>query len=406
MGSSKAAMEEDGAVLEWALYDSNSKTAFQKLYNDTDFSDVTLACEDNGRIEAHRAVLGVSSDFFLNILKETSTPHSLIYLEGVTLEELQLIKSFVYLGKATVRFSQYESFANISKRMLGNTTGKVDDKVSASTEALEARNEKQDTGKYDDKESCPTVQSDEPKSDKEGSSEKARIYIKKQGVKVSTKELIKKDNTLKRATATEQFIMCRICMLSFPRKYKLRKHMETVHFDLLLNLPCTFPGCDKVLKNKGSLNNHMKSLHREHHLMCDHCDYSTGLQAELTIHNRKHTGDLKQCEFCSYSCTKMSVLKQHKESRHLNESYTCEQCGAVKKTKVMMRRHMRIVHDGIVFYCELCSHKSTSAHNLRVHKERVHDKLSIKCQFCSYKDAQKCRVILHEKREHPNLFEI
>ena len=189
-------MEEDGAVLEWALYDSNSKTAFQKLYNDTDFSDVTLACEDNGRIEAHRAVLGVSSDFFLNILKETSTPHSLIYLEGVTLEELQLIKSFVYLGKATVRFSQYESFANISKRMLGNTTGKVYDKVSASTEALEARIEKQDTGKDDDKESCPTVQADEPKSDKEGSSEKARIYIKKQGVKVSTKELIKKKITL------------------------------------------------------------------------------------------------------------------------------------------------------------------------------------------------------------------
>ena len=102
-------MEEDGAVLEWALYDSNSKTAFQKLCHDTDFTDVTLACEGNGRIEAHRAVLGVSSDFFLDILKEASTPHSMIYLDGVTLEDLQLIKSFVYLGKATVRFSQYEA---------------------------------------------------------------------------------------------------------------------------------------------------------------------------------------------------------------------------------------------------------------------------------------------------------
>ena len=108
-------MEEDGAVIEWGLYDSNSKTAFQKLYHDTAFTDVTLACEGNGRIEAHRAVLGVSSDFFLDILKETSTGHSLIYLEGVTLEDLQLVKSFVYLGKATVRFAQYERFAGVAK---------------------------------------------------------------------------------------------------------------------------------------------------------------------------------------------------------------------------------------------------------------------------------------------------
>ena len=184
--------------------------------------------------------------------------------------------------------------------------------------------------------------------------------------------------------------------------------MEIVHIDLLLNVPCTFPGCEKVLKNRSALGTHIKRIHsgQTQRFMCNQCDYSAKYKPELMRHNRRHTGDLMQCEFCSYSCTRMSVLRQHKESRHLNGSYTCEQCGVVKKTKIMMRRHIKKVHDGICFYCELCNHKSTSGHNLRVHKERVHDKLSIKCQFCSYKDAQKCRVILHEKREHPNLFEI
>ena len=180
--------------------------------------------------------------------------------------------------------------------------------------------------------------------------------------------------------------------------------MENVHNDLMQDVPCTFQGCDKVLKNRSALGTHIKRIHsgRTQRFMCNQCDYSSKYKPELTRHNRRHTGDLIQCEFCSYSCTRMVVLAQHKESRHLNESYTCEKCGAVKKTKIMLRRHTKIVHDGICFYCELCSHKNTSGPNLRVHKERVHDKVIIYCQFCSYKDSQKSRVILHEKRKHPD----
>jgi len=419
MGSSKAAMEEDGAVLEWALYDSNSKTAFQKLYNDTDFSDVTLACEDNGRIEAHRAVLGVSSDFFLDILKETSTGHCLIYLEGVTLEDLQLVKSFVYLGKATVRFAQYESFASVAKRMLGSKDGDKDGGKDGGKDG--DKDGDKDGGKDGDKDGGKDGEKDgdkdggnesgskpaediKPKLVKEEPLEEAKDNKEKQGLNVSATNVKRKYRTSKQTSALERLISCKICTVTFPTKLRLRKHMNSVHSNIQLNEPCPYQGCNATLKNKNTLNGHIKMLHtgQTQRFTCDQCDYSTKHRGELMRHNRRHTGDLIQCELCSYSCTRMSLLSEHNESCHLNATYTCEQCGTEKKTKKMLKRHIKIVHEGICFYCELCNYKSTSGYNLRVHKETVHDKLSIKCKFCSFKDAQKSRVNLHEKREHHN----
>merc|ERR1712129_41477 len=395
MGSSKATMEEDGAVIEWDLYDSNSKTAFQKLYHDTAFTDVTLACEGNGRIEALRTVLGVSSDFFLDILKETSTGHSLIYLEGVTLEDLQLVKSFVYLGKATVRFAQYESFAGVAKRMLGSKVGDKDG----------GKDGDKDGDKDGGNESGSKPAEDiKPKLVKEEPLEEAKDNKEKQGLNVSASNVKRKYRTSKQTSALERLILCKICTVTFPTKLRLRKHMNSVHSNIQLNEPCPFQGCNATLKNKNTLNGHIKMLHtgQTQRFTCDQCDYSTKHRGELMRHNRRHTGDLIQCELCSYSCTRMSLLLEHNESCHLNATYTCEQCVTEKKTKKMLKRHIKIVHEGICFYCELCNYKSTSGYNLRVHKETVHDKLSIKCKFCSFKDAQKSRVNLHEKREHHN----
>merc|ERR1712129_207866 len=386
MGSAKVTMVEDCAVLEWGLYELKSKTAFQKLYHDTAFTDVTLACEGNGRIEAHRAVLGVSSDFFLDILKETSTGHSLIYLEGVTLEDLQLVKSFVYLGKATVRFAQYGSFAVVAKRMLGSKDGekhgdkddrkdgdKDGDKESGSlpAEALKTQYMKlvQEYGKDSDKNPCPPAQDLEPNYEKDEFSIEAKTDIENLKTKVSAKKV----RTYK--DKTKIYVVCKVCLLNIPKK-KIRKHTESVHANSEMKYPCTFPQCGTVLKNTDTFFAHIRAVHSKENqrIMCDQCDFSTKYQGELKRHNRRHTGEMIQCEYCDYSSTKMAVLKQHKESRHLNESYTCEQCGAVKKTEKMLKRHIKIIHDGYCFYCELCNHKSTSGHNMRVHKERVHDK--------------------------------
>ena len=94
-------MDETGAVLEWKGFDPTTGTAFQNLYADQDFTDVTLACEDNARLEmeARKVILSSCSELFSKILKQNPNLHPLIYLQGVSIRDLELLKSFMYMGR-------------------------------------------------------------------------------------------------------------------------------------------------------------------------------------------------------------------------------------------------------------------------------------------------------------------
>ena len=54
--------------------DSLPHKFFQQLFLDTDFADVTLACDDGQVVHAHRVVLAFSSPFFKAILSKSSHP--------------------------------------------------------------------------------------------------------------------------------------------------------------------------------------------------------------------------------------------------------------------------------------------------------------------------------------------
>ena len=60
----------------------NIYSAFGSLRQDRDFADVTLACEDGQKIEAHKVILASSSPFFKNLLKKEQTSSSADLYEG------------------------------------------------------------------------------------------------------------------------------------------------------------------------------------------------------------------------------------------------------------------------------------------------------------------------------------
>ena len=45
-------------------FQENIATTFSYLREDTDFADVTLACDDGRQVEAHKIILAASSTFF------------------------------------------------------------------------------------------------------------------------------------------------------------------------------------------------------------------------------------------------------------------------------------------------------------------------------------------------------
>ncbi len=58
--------------LRWNDFESNISGAFRELREEKDFFDVTLACDDEDHVDAHRVILSACSPFFRYLILPTS----------------------------------------------------------------------------------------------------------------------------------------------------------------------------------------------------------------------------------------------------------------------------------------------------------------------------------------------
>ena len=108
---------DEKLCLQWNDFQQNLTSALRDLRDDNDFTDVTLACEDGQQVEAHRVILASSSPFFENLLKRKQHLHPLIYMRGMSFEDLLAIVDFLYTGEATIRQSCIGKFLAIANEL-------------------------------------------------------------------------------------------------------------------------------------------------------------------------------------------------------------------------------------------------------------------------------------------------
>ena len=96
--------------LQWNDFKENITFSFKVLRDDKEFTDVTLACEDDQQIEVHKTVLVTSSPFFMDLLKRHKHSHPLIYMRGIKSNLLVTILDFLYQGEANVLQDDLDSF--------------------------------------------------------------------------------------------------------------------------------------------------------------------------------------------------------------------------------------------------------------------------------------------------------
>ena len=87
--------------LRWNDFESNVSSAFRDIREEKDFFDVTLACDDDSQIQAHKVIIAACSPFFRNILRKNSHQHPLLYLKGVKYRELISVLNFMYQGEVS-----------------------------------------------------------------------------------------------------------------------------------------------------------------------------------------------------------------------------------------------------------------------------------------------------------------
>jgi len=101
-------------LLSWDQHEGNRTSSLRSLWENSDFLDVTIACDD-GQVGAHKVVLSAGSLIFENILKQNNHSHPLIYLRGTVKRDVELLLQFIYSGETSVceeNLSEFLALAN------------------------------------------------------------------------------------------------------------------------------------------------------------------------------------------------------------------------------------------------------------------------------------------------------
>jgi hypothetical protein len=127
--------------LKWNDFQENIVNSFQDLRKETEFSDVTLVCEDNHTIEAHRIILTACNPFFSTVLKSNKNFHPMIYMRGLKSKNMVAIVDFIYYGEANIYQEDLDEFLALAdelqlKGLAGSASGSQDRTVDMVQEPL------------------------------------------------------------------------------------------------------------------------------------------------------------------------------------------------------------------------------------------------------------------------------
>ena len=444
-------------VLEWKNYESISSSSFKKLYDDKFFTDVTLACDGNKKIEAHKVILSACSNFFQEILQGNENPHPLIYLQGMDIKYLILLKKFIYLGRAMVEQDYILPFVEMSKSFLNTQTKEnpqtmpnkprekqelehlnstpeklIQEQINFSESSVNlgltenkfltefVTNVEQSRGENSTAETTIREQMNIPESSvnsattenkfvaevvakvahsfKENDSE---IIFTPKIEPMSTSDIATSLVTKKEIIPIE-FIprmrqSCLKCKFQSFNSAHLEDHIEKMHSEQIC------PECG-ISFEVGKLKAHLRGMHTTY--SCKECSFTTEKAVPYYDHKRLHIKDsLIRCDKCEYSSYSNASVKKHREIHNASNEFKCDSCEFMSRTRKEQRYHTKKVHKGVRYECDDCEYSATTGNNLKAHKESVHAKFKTFCRICPFSNSSVSRVSLHEKRNHLKEFE-
>ena len=133
-------MMDEKLCLKWNDFQEYLLSSFGELRSDNDFTDVTLACEDQS-VKAHKVILSACSPFFKKLLKTHSHPQPLIFMRGIKAYELVAVMDFFYQGEANIFEDQLDRFLALAEELeLEGFSESTEEKVSEIAKDLPEQN--------------------------------------------------------------------------------------------------------------------------------------------------------------------------------------------------------------------------------------------------------------------------
>ena len=329
-------------------FETNAPNTFRKLWNDQDFTDVTLATVDDQQIRAHKLILISCSEFFRNIFLKNPHQNPLLYLKGIRYKELMMVLKFIYLGQCEVGQNELQDLL---------ATGH-DLKVEGIMEVVNFKETEEpvvDNGTHNVQEHN---ESDSNYTDLDNT---ARVMS---SIKTE-REVILPSNQWEGGS-----IFCNECNIGFDTDNGLLYHKRCKHDGV--GYFCN--QCEYNSTYKGNLSQHKQSKHEGVSHVCSQCNYSATTQNGLSKHvQSKHERVRHECDQCENSFTDKSNLNKHKQSKHEGVRYDCDQCVYKATRQCHLTKHKRAIHEEVTYDCDQCEYKATQQRYLIKHKQSKHD---------------------------------
>merc|ERR1712142_177440 len=234
--------------LTWNDFSASAVETIRRLIEDKESADVTLVCNDNKQISAHKVVLSSCSNFFKKVLKNNPHKHPLIYLKGVEFLNLQSIVKFMYLGQAEVEQNNLEDFMDVAQEL--EISG-LSESISG-TKRSDIKNEMGwGTSSFDSEQKIETI------GDQLEEKPPANNY--NADVMVSHNTLVQTDeiSLVSDITPSPGNYRCQYCSYSSKSNYNVKRHVMSVHEGV--TYPCTF--CGYKATQTTHLKSHIAKVH-------------------------------------------------------------------------------------------------------------------------------------------------
>ena len=103
-------MYEENIEVSWNDFATFAPNAFKQLWNDDNFTDVTLATEDGHQLKVHKAIVSSCSTFFRDVLLKNPHQNTLLYLKDLKLKEVKQVVKFIYIGECQMERKELDAF--------------------------------------------------------------------------------------------------------------------------------------------------------------------------------------------------------------------------------------------------------------------------------------------------------
>ena len=246
--------------LKWNDFHSNVTKSFINLRREEDFYDVTLVCDDQKQISAHKVVLSSSSEFFKYILKQNKHSHPLLCLEGIDSRELNNVLDYVYHGEVSIHQDDLDRFLSVAQRLKlegliaeQNVFNMLEEQNALN---MLTENISKDIGYNDTKiEDNQTIQNDKLTESKAMISTQFSPLILNSENFQNLEEL---DAKILEILVRDQEGLwnCLMCGKKSMYKGHIREHAE-IHFEGLA-FSCPDPNCDYIARQRCNLRKHIK----------------------------------------------------------------------------------------------------------------------------------------------------